>query len=171
MGSSGNQSNDPNYCGLHSFECDGHDMYIETGIYFKQFSKDKKCKKLQGKIPTALGCFCTSDTTSFRASCSNDSYGMVTEYADSTCGEVDKVTDLRQCKKELKYNAAGFVNVHVYAKMRECVLPNYTITSTAYYSTMESTQSTRSIPNASVYVGPLTTISLLFTILMSLGFQ
>lgn len=55
-------------CGRYNFECDGEDAYIVTGSYYNLGSDDDTCSKLQNVFPTALGCFCTSDTTSFSLS-------------------------------------------------------------------------------------------------------
>ena len=51
-------------CGLYNFECDGEEAYIVTGSYYNLGYDDDTCSQLQNEFPTALGCFCTSDTTS-----------------------------------------------------------------------------------------------------------
>ena len=51
--------------GKYTFECSGEDNYVVTGAYFDIFTKDSDCTTVRGEVPTVLGCFQDSETTSF----------------------------------------------------------------------------------------------------------
>lgn len=63
-----NRSSAASECGLYTFNCDGDDAFIVTGAYYETFSNDDDCSSLQSMVPTALGCFCTSNATSYSLS-------------------------------------------------------------------------------------------------------
>jgi len=117
-----NRSSAVSECGLYNFNCKGEDAFMVTGVYFKTTKKDKKCSSLQALAPSAIGCFCTSNTSSYRVSCINDTVGEMIEYSDSICGEVTEVTDHSQCRKEKSYSW-GLFNVHMYSEINFCVTP------------------------------------------------
>lgn len=110
-------------CGLYNFECNGDDRYVMTGAFYEYLSKDKNCQSLQAELPTVLGCFCTSDTTSFKASCTNESSGFIETYSDSQCKVADDTRQLSECKLEMKVDIA-FYSVRIYSKITQCVNPN-----------------------------------------------
>ena len=61
-----NESHATSPCGLYNFQCEGYDQYLMTGAFYKYTSKDKNCNSLESRLPTVLGCFCSSETTSFQ---------------------------------------------------------------------------------------------------------
>merc|ERR1712083_800549 len=93
---------------------------------------DKSCSSQQSLVPSALGCFCTSETSSYRASCSNDSVGEVIEYSDSICGEVKEVKDHSQCLKEKSYDW-GLFNAHMYRQIEYCIINPIINDSTSFW--------------------------------------
>merc|ERR1719203_278212 len=125
-----NKSSAESSCGLYNFECSGNDRYVMTGAYYEYLSKDKDCQSLQSKLPTVLGCFCKSESSSFHASCSDDANGQIISYSDAVCGEVDETSDLSDCSLVMKVSLT-FYTMRIYRQIVQCVNPDIVSTTTA----------------------------------------